>query len=201
MSTSGPFDFSRAMRRLCADICRRLDDFTHIRMEEVAVTFAQTRRRVPHGLQAKLTPMRFEDGRLFTSRGGRRWTVQRLFDGDGEDRREMLYILTFYLPRFLDHSFREKLITVLHELYHVGPLFDGDIRRMGGRYHVHSASQQEYDRQMEVFADHYLALDPPAAVYGFLKQKFRHLQQQHNGVVGLQVPIPKLIPLPNSKSA
>ena len=48
---------------------------------------------------------------------GRTWTLERLYEGD----REMLYILTFYLPRFLDHSFREKLITVFHELYHISP--------------------------------------------------------------------------------
>ena len=125
LEASGPFDFSLAMRRLCEDVCTRLEPFRHIRMDEVAVTFAQARRRVPHGLQAKLTPMRFENGQLTTTRGRRRWTVQRLYAGAGEDRRELLYILTFYLPRFLDHDLREKLVTVLHELFHISPLFEG----------------------------------------------------------------------------
>ena len=62
------FDFTRAMRALCHDVTQRLDDFRHVRIDEMAVTFAQARRRVPHGLQAKLTPMRFEDGSLFTRR-------------------------------------------------------------------------------------------------------------------------------------
>jgi predicted metallopeptidase len=189
------------MRRLCEDVCARLEPFCHIRMDEVAVTFAQARRRVPHGLQAKLTPMRFENGQLSTTRGRRRWTVQRLYTGDGVDRRELLYILTFYLPRFLDHDLREKLITVLHELYHISPLFDGDIRRMEGRYHVHSHSQKEYDRLMETFVDRYLALRPPARVYGFLQKNFRRLSTEHGGVVGVKIPIPKLIEVPNSRSA
>lgn len=197
MCSLGGFDFTSAMTRLCEDITQRVDEFRHIRMEQMPVTFAQTRRRVRHGLQAKLTPMRFENGLLMTSRAGRRWTVERLFDG----KREVLYILTFYLPRFLDHSFREKMITVFHELYHISPLFDGDIRRMEGRYHVHSQSQKEYDRLMEVFADRYLALRPPKECYAFLKKKFRTLQSEYGGVVGLQVPIPKLIPFPESKSA
>ena len=201
MSPSGPFDFSLAMRRLCEDICSRFEPFSHIDMDEVAVTFAQARRRVPHGLQAKLTPMRFENGQLTTCRGGRRWTVQRLFTGQGDEQREIFYILTFYLPRFLDHAFREKLVTIFHELYHVSPLFDGDLRRMGGRYHVHSHSQKEYDRLMDRFADHYLALGPPRSVYNFLKWNFRQLETAHGGVIGLQVPIPKLISLPNTNSA
>jgi predicted metallopeptidase len=196
-SSPAPFDFSVAMARLCADIAARLDEFRHIRMEQVAVTFAQARRSVAHGLQAKLTPMRFEQGRLTSKRYGRLWTVQRLYEHD----REMLYILTFYLPRFLDHSFREKMITIFHELYHISPRFDGDIRRMNGRYHVHSRSQTEYDREMERLADAYLAGDPPGELYAFLKSRFRALQARHGAVVGKQVPIPKLLPLPDSKKS
>ncbi len=201
MSSPEMFDFSLAMHRLCRDIAFRMEEFSHLRMDEVAVTYAQARRRVAHGLQAKLTPMRFEEGRLTTCRGGRHWTVQRLFTGEGQEKREILYILTFYLPRFLDHSFREKMVTIFHELYHVSPLFDGDLRRMGGRYHVHTCSQKQYDQQMEVFADRYLSLAPPQPVYEFLKQNFRQLQRQHGQVVGMRVPIPKLIPLSDSKSA
>ena len=40
MPATGPFDFSAAMRRLCEDIAERVDEFSHLRMEEVAVTFA-----------------------------------------------------------------------------------------------------------------------------------------------------------------
>ena len=197
MSISSPFNFSRAMAALCEDITLRLGEFAHIDMDRIAVTFAQARRRVSWGLQAKLTPMRFEYGNLSTWRHGREWTVQRLF----QDDREMLYILTFYLPRFQDQTFREKMITVLHELYHISPNFNGDIRRMPGRYHVHSHSQREYDQQMEVYVDQYLSMNPPKELYQFLRKKFRTLQRHHNGVVGVQIPIPKLIPVDQSKSA
>jgi predicted metallopeptidase len=168
-----------------------------LRIDEIAVTFAQTRRRVPHGLQAKLTPLRFENGSLVTRRGGRAWTVERLYEGD----HEMLYILTFYLPRFLDHSFREKLITVFHELYHISPGFDGDIRRMDGRYHVHTHSQQEYDREMDRLAEQYLRRSPPLELYEFLKFNFRGLCARYGTVVGKRLATPKLIELPAAKSA
>ena len=185
------FDFTWAMRRLCVDITQRVDEFGHVDMERVCVAFAQARRRVTHGLQAKLTPLRFADGRLTDMRRGVEWTVQRVFQGE----REMLYILTFYLPRFLDHCLREKLITVMHELYHISPRFDGDIRRLAGHYHVHSHSQAEYARQMGVLADAYLAMKPPTELYGFLETDFRTLAGQHRRIVGLKVPIPKLIPV------
>jgi hypothetical protein len=191
------FDFSLAMTRLCADIAARLDEFRHIRTEQMVVTFSQARSRVSHGLQAKLTPMRFENGLLTTRREDSIWTVERLYDGD----REILYILSFYLPRFLDHTFHEKMVTIFHELYHISPLFNGDIRRMEGRYHIHSHSQKEYDFLMETFVERYFALGPPQDLYAFLKPRFRTLHARHGGIVGLRVPIPKLIPVRGSKSA
>lgn len=194
MARPAPFDFTSAMRRLCEDITFRMPEFDHVRMEQVAVTFAQARRQVSHGLQAKLTPMRFERGELTAVRDGREWTIQRLFHGE----LEVLYILTFYLPRFLQHSFREKMITVLHELYHIGPQFDGDIRRLDGHYHVHSHSQKEYDRHMDLLVDRYLKSNPPAHLHRFLQADFRELHAQFGGVVGVRVPIPKLIPLHKS---
>jgi predicted metallopeptidase len=189
------FDFTAAMRRLCVDVSQRLPEFRHVRMDQVAVTFAQARRRVNYGMQAKLTPLRFEGGAITTVRRGRAYTIERWHAGD----LEMLYILTFYLPRFQEQTFREKLITVLHELYHISPRFDGDIRRLPGHCHVHSHSQKEYDREMERLVDRYLACRPPASIHGFLHARYHDLVARHGSVVGIRMPMPKLLPL--SKSA
>lgn len=193
----GPFDFTRAMYELCEDVSNRHEAFMHIDMSRIAVCFAQARSSVLHGMQAKLTPMRFENGTLTETRGGQTWTVQRLYFG----KREMLYILTFYLPRFLDQSFQEKFVTILHELYHISAQFDGDIRRFPGRCHMHTHSQEEYDGQMEVYAREYLSMRPPEHLYEFLRNDFTELKKRYGGVIGLQVPIPKLIPIRDAKSA
>lgn len=185
------FDFSAAMDRLCRDIADRVEDFAHVDMDRVAVTFAQARRQVSHGYQAKLTPLRFRGGATEERRRGRRYGVERVrLKG-----REMLYILTFYLPRFCEHDPREKLVTVFHELYHIGPEFDGDIRRFGGRYDVHTHSQKEYDAAMGVYADDYLRRKPSRDVIGFLQSDFATLRRRHGGVIGLKLPVPRLIPL------
>ncbi len=196
-ATRTSFDFCAAMRGLCDDISQRVPEFHHVRMPQIAVSFAQTRSRVLHGLQAKLTPLRFEDGRLTTRRGRNEWTIRRLFDGDTE----LLYILTFYLPRFFDLPFREKLITVFHELYHISPEFNGDIRRFAGRYHVHSASHDDYDREMGRFADQYMSQRPSARLWSFLQHDFQALQAQHGQIVGVRLPIPRMIRLPQARSA
>jgi predicted metallopeptidase len=197
MTRRNPFDFTAAISRLCDDIALRTPELAHVRMPQVAVSYAQARRRVLHGLQAKLTPLRFEQGSLVTYRGRSSWTVRRVFRGDVE----ILYILTFYLPRFLDQTLDEKLITVFHELFHISPRFDGDIRRMDGRYHVHSHSQKEYDRDMARLARRYLAQCPDDRLWGFLRHTFDELAAQHGGVVGVRIPTPKLVRLPDRQSA
>ena len=185
------FDFCRAMQSLCSDICRRHPEFNHIDMRRVVVTYAQTRSVVEWGMQARLTPMRFEAGSLTTVRDGQLWTVQRVF----HEGREMLYILTFYLPRFLNLSFSEKLVTVFHELYHVSPEFDGDMRRFHGKCYMHTSSQAEYDRQMARFAQEYLNKRPAKRLVSFLEYDFPDLKRRHGTVIGLRVAVPKLIPV------
>ena len=183
------FDFTLHMRRLCDDMIARLDQLRHVDMSRVAVSFAQTRRTGSQGLFASLTPLRFADGQLHAFRRKRRWGIQRVYDPDG---REMLYILTFYLPRFLDLPFREKLTTVLHELWHIGPKFDGNVRRLGDRCFAHGPSQRQYNVHIEALVNRWLALGPPEPLYGFLRLGFRELVARHGRVFGRRVPVPKL---------
>ena len=184
------FDFTSQMRALCEDLVTRLPELSHIDLDRVAVSFCQTRKRVPHGYQATLTPMRFEGGSLTTVRGGRRYTAERLYDRSGS---EMLYILSFYLPRLLDLDSNEKLVTILHELWHIGPEFDGDLRRYGGRCYAHTHSEKQYDAHMQHLADRWLALAPPAQGCPLLRFNFRELRQRFGRVFGEKIPHPKLI--------
>lgn len=186
------FDFTLHIRRLCDDMVARLEPLRHVDMSQVAVSFSQTRRTGCQGMFASLTPLRFADGRMQTFRRRRRWGIQRVYSPDG---REMLYILNFYLPRFLDLSFREKLATTLHELWHIGPKFDGDVRRLGGRCYAHGASQKRYDAHIEALLDRWLALGPPESLHEFLRHDFHGLALRHGRVFGHRVPAPKLVPV------
>ena len=164
--------------------------------DHVAISFGQARKRTRHGIYASLTPMRFQGGSLTTHRRGVPYTVQRLFGKSGQ---EMLYILTFYLPRFMDVDLNEKLVTILHELWHISPDFDGDLRRHPGRCYVHSRSQAEYDAQMQVLADRWLQSDPPQEIYDFLRGSFAELHRRHGRIYGTRVPHPKLLRVSESE--
>lgn len=188
-----PFDFTAAMEHLCRDLCQRVDDLRHIDMTRVAVGYRQARRRVTHGLQASLTPLRFERGAESGLVRGRRYACPRVVDRHG---RECLYLLNFYLPRFFDLPFEERLTTVVHELWHIGPEMDGDLRRHEGRCYAHGPSQKGFDEHAARLARRWLAADPPAALFTVLETSFAELLAEHGAVVGSRFATPKMAPLP-----
>jgi hypothetical protein len=190
--SNGGFNFTDYMHCLCVDISTRLEQFRHIDMHRVAVSVSQTRKPGPWGIYATTTPLRFENGAKTIIRRGVKYRSQQLF---GEDGTEMLYIVTFYLPRFMDTEYREKLITVFHELWHVSPEFNGDLRRHSGRCYVHTGSQKRYDARMAEFVDSYLSLAPPP-YYSFLQYNFRELQELRGTIYGTRIARPKLIRVP-----
>jgi hypothetical protein len=194
----GGFNFTAAMERVCREVISRTPELAHVDLDYIAVSFSQTRNASLYGMFASLTPLRFEGGKTTTIRRGRPYSVQQFRAAGG---RELLYILTFYMPRFCDLNLREKLITVFHELWHISPRFDGDIRRHEGRCYAHTSSQAGFDQAMGVLADRWLALGPPEETWGFLKHGFADLHRLHGGIHGLRLPRPKLIPVAASVAA
>lgn len=186
-----PFDFCSQLRRLSTDITRRCEELRHIDVNKLLFGITQARSGARHGLQARVTPLRFRHGQTTRRRDGVLYQVQRYF----VDGREMLYLVTFCLPRFLDQSFDDKFITLFHELFHISPAFEGDLRRHGGRCALHTRSQRAYDAQMAVLARAYLASGADPALHAFLRMDFAQLAHRHGSVVGVTVPRPRLLPI------
>jgi predicted metallopeptidase len=191
-SQSCEFDFTAAMRRLCQDMTARLPQLRHIDLSRVAISICQTRNGESHGTYATLTPLRFEAGATTKNVRGRRYGVEPVRSESGE---EYLYILNFYLPRFLNTPLEENLSTVIHELWHISPTFDGDLRRHEGRCYAHGSSQKAYDALMDQLTQQWLALDPPEHLYEFMLGNFDDLLAEHGGVTGAHWQAPKLVPL------
>lgn len=186
-----PFHFCDAVRRLCTDVVARTSELAHIDVTRILFGFTQARNNRPHGLQARVTPLRFRHGQLTRRHRGVVFQVQRVF----VDGREMLYLMTFCLPRFLNQEFDDKFVTLFHELYHIGPAFDGDLRRHAGRCTVHTHSQRCYDEQMAKLARRYLAGRPAPELHAFMRLNFAQLVARHDSVVGAVVPRPKMVPV------
>jgi hypothetical protein len=182
---------------LCADIVAQCIELTHIDVSRLLFAITQARSGRAHGLQARVTPLRFAGGHLVRRRRGVTFQVQRYF----VNHVEMLYLVTFCLPRFLDQEFDDKLITLFHELYHISPAFEGDLRRHAGRYDLHSHSKRAYDHYMAQLAREYLSNGADRPLHSFLRLNFAQLHHRHGGVVGVVVPRPRLIPILNPNGA
>lgn len=188
-----PFDFCYHMQRLCQSIARRCPELGHIDMGRILIGITQARSGSYHGLQARVTPLRFRQGLLHRRREGVIYQVQRYLV-DGVD---MLYLLHFCLPRFLDQRFEDKLVTVFHELFHISPTFEGDLRRLSGSCSLHSHSKRNYDAHMASLARSYLDSGADSALHDFLRLDFAQLSHRHGAVHGVMVPRPRLLPVPH----
>jgi hypothetical protein len=191
------FDFGAHMRRLIGDVAERCPEFTHLRPERLLIGVSQARSARLQGLQARVTPLRFPGGHIVRQRHGVTYQVQRYFHGD----HEFLYVMTFSLPRYLDQDFDDKLVTLFHELHHIHPECNGDLRRHDGRCHLHSGSKRHYDRHMADLARAYLAKRPEPHLVAFLRLNFAQLRERHGAVLGTVPPRPKLIPIPTPQAA
>lgn len=185
------------MRRLTEDVVSRCHELHYINPDRLLFAVTQARNTSAYGLQARVTPLRFPGGSLFRKRHNVIYQVQRYIN----ENTEFLYLVTFCLPRFLNQSFDDKMITLFHELFHISPAFDGDLRRHKGRYSLHTHSQKEYDRNMAKLARAYLASKPDSSLFDFLRLSFDQLEKRHGSVLGVFVPRPKIIPINHLQNA
>jgi hypothetical protein len=186
-----PFNFGEHVRRLCVDVVRHCADLRHIDVSRLLFCMTQARSGRAHGLQARVTPLRFHHGHLTRRRHGTLYQVQRYF----VDGREMLYLVTFCLPRFLDQDFDDKFVTLFHELYHISPAFEGDLRRHEGRCALHTHSKRGYDAHMAHLARAYLSNGADRSLHGWLRLDCAQLLHRHGSIVAAVVPQPRLIPV------
>lgn len=180
------------LERLIADIAAKHEAFSHIDPSRLLVCVNFTRSVTSHGLFAKIHPLRFPEGRVVqTVRRGRstlRCTMPEVF----HQGIEIFYVIYFMIPRFLDRTFQAKLVTIFHELYHISPHFDGDIRRFPGRNFAHGGSTKKYNSLMERYVEEYLQLPRTDGLTAFLEHGMAELREKHRAVVGRKLIMPKI---------
>jgi hypothetical protein len=179
------------LERLIRDITARSPELQHVDPERLLVCVASGRPSAGGSL-AKIHPLRFAGGeKSVTSRRGRRRVLCTMptITHQGE---EMLYVIYFLVPRFLELPFREKLITVFHELYHISPACDGDIRRFPGRNYAHGSCTKSYNAHMGGLVDAYLERLPERSRLSFLEGNLTALRERHGAIVARRLQAPRI---------
>jgi hypothetical protein len=185
-------NLTRELESLVADIVSRVDVLVHIDPSRLLICVASTRGGGIHGTFAKIHPLRFRGGESSIQVKRGRKTCVCTMPQVTHKGVEMLYIVYFLVPRFFNLPLREKLITIFHELYHVSPGFDGDIRRFPGRNYAHGSSRKRYNAVMAGLVDEYLKMLDPAAVPDFLLGDMAGLRERYRTIVGRRFPAPKI---------
>ncbi len=191
-NSSEGFDFTGNMTMLAEDIIKIHPSFGHIDLKKILVAVSPSNGS-RNGVVAKLRPLRFEGGSTTRVIRGTKYLAPEVSVG-GND---ILYIVYFHLPRFLNHgNHRNKLATVLHELYHISPLFNGDIRRFSGKNYAHGNSRKSYDGLITKYTEEYLKLTDRPELSAFLKYRYSELKRKYGAVYGDMIRISRSRPVP-----
>jgi hypothetical protein len=179
-NSAAGFDFTGNMTRLVDDIVKTHPFFKHIRINEILVAISPSNGN-RNGVVAKLRPMLFE--------GGSRTKLVRGIEYEAPEviinNKKILYIVYFHLPRFLNHgNHKTKLSTVLHELHHISPLFNGDIRRYSGKNYAHGNSRKDFDDLISIYTDEYIQSTSNPELSSFLKYKYSELKRKYGAICG-----------------
>lgn len=111
-------NFSRAVRLLIREIARRLPEFSKVRSENILVIAGEARR----ASRATIRPTRFQDTATLRSKDGRLRKPRLTFRG-----RKILYVLTLRPLFFRTGGVEKRIETIIHELFHLSPAFDGTL--------------------------------------------------------------------------
>lgn len=186
----GGLDFNARMADLVGEVAGKVAEFRHVDPTRIRVSAAFNRSRARDGVLAYILPLRYRDGLPIEVRRHRGKVYHWAMFPQHRDGVEIFYYLYFMLPRFLNLPFREKLETVVHELYHIHPQFNGDLRRFKGRSPTHGNSR-EYDRRVREVTDHFLASEHNEDRYEFLRGGAHHLRLRYGEIHARHFPEPR----------
>lgn len=181
---------------LTGEIVRRTDLFRHIDMERV-VMCVSSNRGGRGGTFGKLVPLRFRDGAdLLRYRGGY-YAIPRVVNNGIPQ----LYAVYFYVPRFFDLGPAEKLRVLFHELYHIGPAFNGDIRRMGGVKASHGSSRKRFDAHFEGELRDFIGWAMRSPHKTFLESDMRTLRKGFDRIYARRMKMPRPVRIEPGREA
>ena len=147
------------------DMINSTDEFKKFDLNRMLVCCASNRKDCRGATYGKLVPLRFKDGAEIIKHNGKFYTIPKVKVNNSE----ILYIVYFYIPKFFSLSAKDKINVMFHELYHINPEFNGDIRRMGKFKAAHGHSRKSFEEKYIEYADNFFDKIQNTPYYNFLK--------------------------------
>jgi hypothetical protein len=180
-------DLSLALTEIIGRIVRSSSALGHIDPERTLVCVGSNRSGARGGVYGKLVPLKFKDGAPALTYRGRVYAIPEV----SLNGRPCLYIIYFYMPRFFDLPWEEKLRVIFHELYHISPRFDGDIRRMAAVKTAHGRSKKRFDSHFAGELGAFIEAHRDTPLADFLKLDSSSMYRRYRRVNGIRMKHPK----------
>lgn len=181
-------NYISSLNELIKDITEKVGELSYIDAEQVAIGFKRSRESATEEVWAEISGIEDEYNGTIQRREGR---IEKYFAPKSIliNGIPVKYVVDFYVPIFFGLAFKEKLSTVFHELYHINPKFDGNLRFFKGKGYKHGSSLEKYDKYMEYLVDKYLKLNPTAA--DFLSHCHSEISESCNKGILPRLPKPE----------
>ena len=186
-------NLSEALTAIIQTIVQSSPSLHHIDINRVLVCIGSNRSGRRGGLYGKLVPLKFENGYEVLKYKGLIYGIPEI----SYKRSTLLYVVYFYMPRFFDLSWEEKLRVIYHELYHISPHFNGDIRRMGRVKAAHGHSKLRYDSLYLNELKRFLTMIRPGPHLNFLEMDSKSLFSRYRRVTGIRMKNPRPVVIEN----
>ncbi len=176
-----PYDsinLTDVLTQIIYDMIISTDEFKSFDLNRILICCASNRKDCKGATYGKLLPLRFKDGAEIIRHNGKFYTIPKVRLNDFE----ILYIIYLYIPKFFNLSADDKVRVMFHELYHISPDFNGDIRRMGKFKAAHGHSKKSFEEKYIEYAENYLKKIRNSDYLNFLKMNSEEIQNRYNTV-------------------
>lgn len=145
----------KSINNLIFDIKYKVEEFSHIEPEKIIVNF---KKSITDTTYAEIKTISSEGDHLLKDKNGR---IERFISSTPalSSGYPVKYLINLYIPLFFKLSLKEKLLTIFHELYHISPKFDGELRTFSCSQYQHGPSMNKYEYYMEYLLLKYLSSD------------------------------------------
>ncbi|MDY6968141.1 MAG: putative metallopeptidase [Spirochaetota bacterium] len=161
--------------------------FKHIDLKRILICLSSNRGNSKNGVYGKLVPLRFKNGSEKIQYKGKIYAMPKIEN----NKLDQLYIIYFYFPKFFDIDPYHKLSVIFHELYHISPKFNGDIRRMGKVKASHGHSKKHFDSLFENEVQNFYKYISQSKYMNFLHMDGKTIHKKHNNVYCRRMKVPK----------
>ena len=169
------------------DMIERTEEFRLFDINRILVCCSTNRNTSRGGIYGKLVPLKFENGSEIIKHKSYYYSIPRLT----VNNIDILYVIYFYIPKFLDLPAEKKIDVMFHERYHINPDFNGDIRRMGKFKKAHGHSRKSFDEKYKEYAESFYSYIKNTPFIKFLEMDTKTLKNEFPELSYRRMKVPK----------